>query len=182
MTSGAVETVETAGGSRIASLATAIIAVLAALGTLFTHHRSIAALAAKNGAILTQSRATDLYTAYESKEIRYNFGIALLESGLIRNAKTQARLAAAAQGERASSTAALEKARSMEDQAARYDERAETMLRSYELLLFATTAFDVAIILVAISALRGARLFLPIGFALTGGGLVLFAIGLLAAR
>lgn len=178
MTSGAVETVEKGGGSRFASVAIAIIAVLAALGTLYTHHRSILALAAKNGALLMQSRATDRYTAYESKEIRYNFVAALLESGFVRNAKTQARLSSAAQSERASSSAALEKAQSMENQAVELDERAEAILKSYELLLYATTTFDVAIILVSISALAGARLFVPIGFALTGGGLVLFVLGL----
>ena len=42
------------GGSKLVSLAAAIIAVLAALGTLFSHHRSISALTAKNEAILTQ--------------------------------------------------------------------------------------------------------------------------------
>ena len=42
---------------RLLSLAAAVIAVLAALGTLFSHHRSITALAVKNEAILTQARA-----------------------------------------------------------------------------------------------------------------------------
>ena len=59
-------------GNKLVSLAAAIIAVLAALGTLFSHHRSIAALSAKNQAILTQARATDTYNAYEAKQIRYN--------------------------------------------------------------------------------------------------------------
>jgi hypothetical protein len=167
------------GGSRVASLATAIIAVLAALGTLFTHHRSIVALAAKNAAILTQSRATELYTTYETKEVRYNFVAALLESGLISSPQIRERLSSAAQTQRTQAAGASEKARSLEDRAVQYDKRAESILKSYELLLFATTAFDVAIILVSISALAAARLFLPIGFALTGGGLVLFVIGLI---
>ncbi|HTA40732.1 MAG TPA: hypothetical protein VK760_16740, partial [Candidatus Acidoferrales bacterium] len=61
------------GGSRkLVSLAAAIIAVLAALGTLFSHHRSISALTAKNVAILTQARASDRYNSYEAKQVRYN--------------------------------------------------------------------------------------------------------------
>ena len=45
-------------GNRLRSAAIAVIAVLAALGTLFAHHRSIEALTSKNQAILLQARAS----------------------------------------------------------------------------------------------------------------------------
>jgi small-conductance mechanosensitive channel len=170
---------EPARGSRLVSLAAAIIAVLAALGTLFTHHRSILALAAKNQAILTQSRATDLYTSYESKQVRYNFYRVLLASDLLKNSGVRTRLKTAADMENVSAAAALKKARELEEGAALDDERSEKILKSYELLQFATTIFEVSIVLVSISALAGARLFLPLGCGLSSLGIVLLAIGLL---
>ncbi|HYL27437.1 MAG TPA: DUF4337 family protein [Candidatus Nitrosotalea sp.] len=162
-------------------MAAAIIAVLAALGTLFAHHRSILALAAKNKAILTQTRATDLYTAYESKQVRYNFYRVLLASELVRNASVNKQLKIAADHENASAAATLKQARGFEDEAQRDDERSEAILRSYEFLQFATTMFEVSIILVSISALAGARLFVPLGCTLSGVGMVVFVIGLMRA-
>jgi hypothetical protein len=172
----------TAGGNRLVSLAAAIIAVLAALGTLFAHHRSIAALSVKNQAILTQARATDTYNAYEAKQIRYNIYQAWLSSDLVRNAASRAHLESVAEDERASSPAVLGKAKSLEEQAARDDERSETILKSYETLQFATTMFEISIVLVSISALAGARLFLPLGCGISVVGLVLFILGLLQSR
>jgi Domain of unknown function (DUF4337) len=168
--------------NRLVSLAAGIIAVLAALGTLYAHHRSIAALSAKNQAILTQARATDTYNAYEAKQIRYNIYRAMLASDLVRKTENRRRLEAVAESERASSPDVLERAKTLEDEAARDDERSEVILKSYGTLQFATTLFEVSIVLVSISALAGARLFLPLGCGLSGIGLVLFAIGLLQAR
>jgi len=170
------------GGKPIVSLLTAILAVLAALGTLFAHHRSISALAVKNAAILAQARASDTYNSYESKQIRYNIYRALLASDLVRGAETKARLTAVAEQEHGSSPAVLEKARALEDQSVRDDERSETILKSYETLQFATTAFQIAIVLVSISAFAGTRLILPLGCVLSGVGLVLFLAGLLQSR
>jgi hypothetical protein len=165
-------------GNRLVSLATAIIAVLAALGTLFAHHRSISALSAKNEAILKQARATDTYNAYEAKQIRYNIYRALLASDLIRNPENRTRVEAIAENERTSSPAVLTKARVLEEQAAHEEERSEEILKSYELLQFATTMFEISIVFVSISVLARARLFLPAGCALSGLGLVFFVIGL----
>jgi hypothetical protein len=173
--------VEARYSNRVVSLAAAIIAVLAALGTLFSHHRSILALAAKNKAILTQSRATDVYTSYESKQVRYNFYRVLLASDLLRSSEVRTRLKVAADRENASSSAILNKARALEDEATRADDRSEATLKSYEFLQFATTMFEVSIVLISISALAGARLFLPLGCGLSGVGVVLLVIGLLRA-
>jgi hypothetical protein len=173
---------DTRSGDRIVSLAAAIIAVLAALGTLFAHHRSISALSAKNQAVLTQARATDTYNAYEAKQIRYNIYQALLSTELVRGAQTRARLESIAQRERVSSPSVLENARSLEAQAAHQEIQSEAILRSYETLQFATTMFEVSIILVSISALTAARLFLPLGCTLSGVGLVLLVVGLAQGR
>ncbi len=167
---------------RPVAVITAIIAVLAALGTLFAHHRSIGALSVKNQAILTQSRASDTYNAYEAKQTRYNIYQALLASRLVRDDATRTRLEAVAKQEQASSPAVLEKAQALEEQAINDDERSESILRSYEILQFATTAFEVSIILVSISALAGTRFFLPFALALSSLGLVLFVVGLVQGR
>jgi Domain of unknown function (DUF4337) len=171
-------TIEASHGNRLVSLAAAIIAVLAALGTLFSHHRSITALSVKNAAILTQARATDTYNAYEAKQIRYNIYRAVLASEIVRDAKTRAQLQNVADDERASSPAVLKKAEALDAQAVRDDDRSEVIMRSYETLQFATTLFDISIILVALATLAGTRVFLSLGCGLSLIGLVLFIFGL----
>jgi hypothetical protein len=174
--------VERSRRRRPVAVVTAIIAVLAALGTLFAHHRSIGALSMKNQAILTQARASDTYNAYEAKQIRYNIYQALLASDLIAKGDTRSRLVSLAENERISSAAVLEKARSLERQSAHDDERSEAILRSYEILQYATSAFEVSIILISISALAGTRILLPFACGLSGVGLVLFVAGLFQGR
>lgn len=170
------------GSGRFVSAAVAIVAVLAAISTLFTHHRSILALAAKNKAILTQSRATDYYTSYEAKEVRYNFYSALLASDLVRKPEVRAYLSAASKKQAETAEADLKKARALEEEANGDDVRSETILRSYEVLQFGTTMFEVSIILISISALAGARTFVLLGCSLSTVGLGFFIFGLLQAR
>lgn len=168
--------------NRIVSLAAAILAVLAALATLFAHHRSISALSVKNQAILAQARATDAYNSYEAKQIRYNIYQALLASRIVTNAESRERLTSVAERESTTSRSVLEKARRLEVESAENDEHSENFLKAYERLQFAATAFQIAIVFVSISALAGARFLLPAGFLLSGLGLVLFVTGLLQAR
>jgi hypothetical protein len=175
---GATHSVEAASGNRPISLVVAIIAVLAALGTLFAHHRSIHALSSKNQAILVQGRATDTYNAYEAGQIRLNIYQALVASDLVRSAKTKAKLESVADKVQTSSAATLEKAQSLEEQAKNADERSDRLMKSYETLQFATTMFEVSIVLVSISALAGTRVFLPVGCTLSAVGLVFFIVGL----
>jgi hypothetical protein len=165
-------------GNRLVSLAAAIIAVLAALGTLFAHHRSITALSSKNQAILDQARASDTYNAYEARQIRINIYRALLDSDLVTNAEKRSRLESVARREGATAPAILEKAQTLEKRAEDEDVRSEQILKSYEILQYATTAFEISIVLVSISALGGARVFLPAGCALSAFGLLLFITGL----
>lgn len=167
---------------RFVAAATAIIAVLAALSTLFTHHRSILALAAKNRAILAQTRATDYFTSYESKQVRYNFYDTLLASDLVHKPEVRARLTAVSKQQATASEKDLEKARALEAQADSDDERSETILKSYETLQFGTTMLEVSIILLSISALARARVFVLVGCGLGSVGLLFFIFGLLQAR
>jgi hypothetical protein len=165
-------------GSRVTSLAAAVVAVLAAFGTLYSHHRSISALTAKNQAILAQARATDTYNAYEAKQIRYNIYQALLATDIVTNAESRARMQSVAQREQTSSPILLEQAKAFEKQAELADERSETSLKSYETLLFATTLFEISIIVVSLAALGPIRVFVPLGSALSAVGIVLLVLGL----
>lgn len=169
-------------GSRLVSLAAAVIAVLAALGTLFAHHRSISALSAKNQAILTQARASDTYNAYEAKQIRFNIYRALLASDLVKDPQKKTQLESVAHSESATAPAILDQAKTLERQALEEDERSVGILKSYELLQFATTAFEISIVLVSISALSAGGRLLPVGCAVSGIGVVLFVIGLAQGR
>lgn len=164
--------------NRLISLAAAILAVLAALGTLFAHHRSITALASKNQAILLQSRATDTYNAYEAKQIRFNIYRALISTDLVRDAKIRKALEHAGATETESAASVLEQAKLLERQATNEDEHSQSVMKSYEMLQYAAAAFQIAIVLVSISALVAARYFLPMVAFLATLGLALLAMGL----
>ena len=167
---------------RFVAVATAVIAVLAALATLFTHHRSILALAAKNKAILAQTRATDFYTSYESKQVRHDFYDALLASDLVRKPEIRAYLSSVSKRQATASEEDRKKARELEAEADRDDDRAETILKAYETLQFGTTMFEVSIVLLSISALARARIFLWLGCGLSTVGVAFLIAGLLQAR
>ncbi|MBV9233872.1 MAG: DUF4337 family protein [Candidatus Eremiobacteraeota bacterium] len=169
---------EAHGGNRLISLSAAILAVLAALGTLFAHHRSISALSSKNQAILLQSRAADTYNAYEAKEIRFNIYQALLATGLVDGGQTRKRLERAAAGEMQAAPSALAKAKALERQATDEDARSQSVLKSYEYLQVAAAAFQISIVLVSIAALVAARFFLPMVGIFGALGVVMLVMGL----
>lgn len=167
-----------AGGHRFVAVAVAIVAVLAALGTLFTHHRSIVALTAKNEAILTQARASDAFGKYDAKQVRYQVATVLLQSGLPRTGAARKTLQALADRERDSSVALLAKAQALEAASEEDDVKSEIIFKSYETLQFATTFFEISIVLVSLSTLVRARWFLAIGATLSTIGIVLLIAGL----
>lgn len=167
------------GGDLLVPLAAAIIAVLAALGTLFAHHRSIAALALKNEAVLTQARASDQYAYYQAKRIKFTISSALLSAGVAKDAKSRAALESTAAREQRASIAVLDSARTLEREATEKQEASERVLTSFETLEVATTLFEIAIVFVSVSALAGTRILLYLGAGLSVIGLVYGAIGLL---
>ncbi len=83
-----------------------------------------------------------------------------------------------ADDERASSPGVLKRAESLDAQAARDDERSDVIMRSYETLQFATTLFDISIVLVALATLARTRVFVSLGCGLSAIGLGLFIFGL----
>ena len=164
-------------GSRLVSLAAAIIAVLAALGALLTHNRSIAVLTSKNHAILLQGRASDTYNKSEAKLVRAQVLLALLEAGVYKSNEAHDRLARYATTQQAASNDDLKAARDLEQQSTQAEDRSEIYMKSYEKLEMATALFDIAIVLVSISALVRVRVFLLSGCIVSGAGIMLLAIG-----
>ena len=170
------------GGNRLVPLAAAIIAVLAALGTLFSHHRSISALTAKNEAILTQARASDRYNSYEAKQVRYNVYSAFLAAGLPRAQDGKVIVQNLAKREQASSLATYADAARYEKMAQDKEEESNLILKSYETLEIGTTFCEIAIVLVSISALASTRIFLTIGSGLAAIGLAFLIYGYFQAH
>src|ERR1700735_1780394 len=105
---------ESERGSRLISATVAIVAVLAALGALFSHHRSISALHAKNHAILLQARSSEQYGKYDSKEVRAQVAETLIAANVVSTAKGKKALQDFADRERSSSAGVLSKARRLE--------------------------------------------------------------------
>ena len=167
------------GGNRLIPLAAAIIAVLAAIGTLLAHHQSIRALSVKNEAILLQSKATDQFNYYETKRLKYTVFSALLESGNVRDAAARAAFRKSADHESKSSLAVLSVARDYERRAAAAQDDSESIMKSFETLGIATTLFEISIVFVSISALSQTRLLLYLGTAVSAGGIVLTIVGYL---
>jgi Domain of unknown function (DUF4337) len=164
-------------GRRLVSLAAAIIAVLAALGTLYTHHQSILGLTAKNHAILLQGRASDTYNKYEAKRVRAQIVDGLLDAGMYRDQAARRRMESLAAKERSDSGHDFDAAQDYETESKLYEDRSERMLRSYETLQVATTFFDVAIVLVSISAIVRTAILLAAGCGLSAFGIGLMILG-----
>ena len=72
----------------------------------------------------------------------------------------------------------MKKAQGFEEEAARHNERSEKLLQQHETVEVAATLFEVAIVLVSITALVGSRL-LPISAGVAAVlGVVFFVVGL----
>ncbi len=164
-------------GNKAVALAAAIIAVLAALGTLFSHHRSISAITSMNHAILYQTRASDKFSTFEAQRVRANLLKALVDADVPRTAAAKTLLADAAEKQQRSASTVLQAALDLEEKSQVADDRSESILKSYETLEIATTFFEVAIVLVSISALAGTRLFLTFGVGVSVAGLVMLIFG-----
>ncbi|MBV8490805.1 MAG: DUF4337 family protein [Candidatus Eremiobacteraeota bacterium] len=173
---------ESQRGNKLVSLAAAIIAVLAALGTLFSHHRSISAITSMNRAILYQTRASDKFAAFEASRVRVNLVRAIIEADVPKTEAAKRILQKAADETESSSNAILVAAQDLEEKSQQADERAETILRSYETLEIGTTFCEVAIVLVSISALANTRILLTVGCTVSTIGLVMLLYGLYQGR
>ncbi|MFN2450400.1 MAG: DUF4337 family protein [Candidatus Baltobacteraceae bacterium] len=167
-------------GAKLVPIAAAVIAVFAALATLFSNHSSVSGLEKRTLAGIYQTRAADSYSYYESSRIKIEVNQSLQQSGLVSSAVSRKAMSARIEKEQAKSAKALGQARSSEEQANTFLETAERSMASYEKYEVAATLFEVSIVLVSITALMRTRTLLYIGGAATLVGIVFFLLGLAA--
>jgi hypothetical protein len=165
-------------GPRWIPVVAAILAVLAALGGYASSTRSTGALVAKNDAIVATTRASDAYAEYQAARLKFYISQSAIDAGIGTNGNA-VRLRSNAARESAKGPGLLAKARGFETQAARDDAYSEHLLAQHEMIEIATTLFEVAIVLVSITALVGSRL-LPTSAGIAAGlGILILAYGLL---
>jgi hypothetical protein len=141
---------ESSHGRASTALAAAIVAIVAAVGTLLANHRSVQALNAKSDATLLQSRATYSIVSVVDRQ----------------PSKTLDELVAAG--------------RNLEAQADAAEELSDTLLNSYETIEVGTTIGEIAIVFISISALTRTRALFYGGIAAATVSVALILIGQLA--
>ncbi len=171
----AQRTDQIAAGGKVVPVITAVLAVFAALATLFAHHSSISGLAQKNEALLYQSRAADQYNYYESKRIKIELNQALLDSGIAKNPGAQSMRTRMAQ-QTSEAEMVLKKAQNMETQSDAYSSESQRFIAKYENAAVAATLFQVSIVFASITALMRTKVLL-----LLAGGASLVGIGFFIA-
>ena len=153
-----------ASHERLVPFFTAVVAVLAALGTLYSHHRSIQALALRNDAVLLTAKASDQYQYYQSQQLKVTLYQAL-------------KMPKEAAKEQQASLPVYTEAKGFEERADHEQDRAELLLNSFETLEISTTLFEISIAFASIAALTYARIPLWLAAGLTAVGLVVGIIG-----
>ncbi len=165
-------------GSKLIPICAAVIAVLAAIATLFSNHSSVAGLEKRSLAGIMQTRAADQYGYYESSRLKIEVNQVMSESGLVLSPAALGAMHARIVKEARKSAGTLRVARSDEASAQVQLAGAERSLGSYERYEVAATLFDVSIVLVSITALtHGTKALLWLGFGLTLVGLGYFIAG-----
>jgi hypothetical protein len=162
-------------GPRWVPIAAAVLAVLAAVAGYFGNLRSTQALVAKNDSIVATTHASDTYAQYQAGRVKFYLAQTALDQGLNAGGN-RAKLQATAAHEASKGEPLLKKAAGFEAEAAHHNERSERLLDQHETIEVATTLFEVAIVLVSITALVGSRL-LPV----TAGVAALLGMGFFIA-
>ncbi len=163
------------GGAKWVPVAAAILAVLSAVSGFLSNVRSTAALVAKNDAIVATAHASDTYAQYEAERQKFYAYQALIDAGIARNI---GKLRATTSREAKKGPPLLAKAHAFEEEATRFNERSESLLGSHERIEVSATLFEVAIVLISISALVGSRILPMTAGIATAIGLAVFVIGL----
>ncbi len=166
-------------GPRWIPVAAAALAVLAALSGYFASVRSTSALFAKNESIVATTRASDAYAQYQSERLKYYVSQTAVDQG-VNSGGNIAKLRSTARREAAKAPPLLKKGRAFEQEAQRWSDRSDQLLKQHETIEVGSTLFEVAIVLISITALVGSRL-LPISAAVAAVlGLTFLVVGLLA--
>lgn len=164
-------------GQKLVPILAAVIAVFAALATLFANHSSISGLAMKNEAILSKSKAVDQWNYYQAKEIKLLINQSFIDSGVVMNTANLTKMSRNVSREEKKAAGAMKDARNLDKQSEEEYNRAERFMLSYEKFEVAATFFEVSIVLVSITALMRTRMLMYIGCVATLVGVVFFAQG-----
>jgi Domain of unknown function (DUF4337) len=149
----------------------AVLALLAASTGLLAGLRATQANAVKGDAIIYTERAVDTYNEYDGRAVRQHIYEAQIIS--TTDPKQIAKLHAVADHEKAEKAPLLKKAKDLDEQSRLATEHAERILKSHEILAVGSTLFDVAIVLVSVTALVGGRLLPTIAVITSALGLVI---------
>lgn len=166
-----------AEGEKLAPVLAAIIAVCAALATLFANHSSITGLATKNEAILAMNKASDQFNYYESKRIKVQLNQALLNAGVVQNSAGLKKMQALMHKEDTQAKTILKDAQGLQKQSDDEYESAERYMRSYEKFEVSATFFEVSIVLASITALMRTKTLLWVAGAGAIVGIAFFTQG-----
>lgn len=166
-------------GDRLIPISAAVLAVFAALATLFSSHASNSTITQKNEAILWQSKAADSYNYYEAKRIKLEVNQALVRAGLVNSAGARAELSAIVRKEDVGSARVLKLAREQEALSEQHSALSERSMHAYEWHEIAATLFEVSVVLVSITALTRTRVLLAAAGVASAVGLFFFVAGFL---
>ena len=147
--------------SMYAAVSTALMAVLAALGSLFAGHHS-------NEALIEQIRASDQWAFYQAKGIKYELTIGLNRP--VENASADIK----AKAERYKN-----EQEEIKEKAEDYQKASEVHLEKHVLLARSVTFYQIAIAISAIAMLTKRRFMWYFALLISVGGTVYFCLGIL---
>jgi hypothetical protein len=166
-----------ASGEKVVPVLAAIIAVFAALATLFANHSSITGLATKNEAILAMNKASDMFNYYESKRIKVQLNQAIINAGVVKSDAGLQKMQALMKKENTQAGDILKNAQNLEKVSDDQYQRSERFMQSYEKYEVSATLFEVSIVLVSVTALMRTRALLLVAGGATIVGIVFFLVG-----
>lgn len=161
--------------SRWTPIAAAVLAVLAAVASLLSNQLTTQALLEKNEAILYAAKASDTWNYYQAKRIKEHVYTAI---ALTEPAQGLKALRSTARKEHSEQKKIFEEAKSLEHEVEVHNGRSEHHMKGHETIEIAVTMFEVAIVLISISALASSLLLTVLGGVGGGLGLVFLLLGL----
>ncbi len=165
------------GGPSWVPIAAAVLAVLAAISGYFGNLRSTQALVEKNDAIVATTHASDTWSQYQSERVKYYIATTAIDQGVNGNGNED-NLRRLADAEKTKAPPLMTRARAFEEEAKHHNERSERLLQQHETIEVGSTLFEVAIVLVSITALVGSRVLPYTAGAAAVLGMIFFLVGL----
>jgi hypothetical protein len=175
------------------SLSTAVIAVLAAIASLYSGARANEAILLKNDAIHKTAEAADRWTYYQAKGIKEDVNRAMQSLVVLMTPSGEGadtkKFELAKQGFEKEEKNALAKknaseaeARGFEAEREQFDEESEQALQHHELFAKAVTIFQVSIAIAAIAALTKKKFMWFASMLAGAGGVVFLVLGFLPSK